>query len=140
MKINLLLFLSILSLIILIQFGIKTDSTRTPAVEGQPLPSSEKDILDNLKKACDMSHENDSAYTICEPYKKTKEKIEKEADEYTKMITKALTPEVSAVSGFILKSFVEQKVTLEVKTPMGKPAVSISNNQTVFNWSIEHNF
>lgn len=139
MKLFLYLFFIGLSLK-LVQFEIKNVSKRTPAGSEQRDSQSEKDILDNLKKACDMSNEKDSSYAVCEPYKKTKEKIEKETDEYAQMITKALTPEVFAVSGFILKSFVEQKVTLEVKTPIGKPAVSISNNQTIFNWSIEHNF
>jgi len=137
MKINL-LFLSVLSLIVFIQVGIKNNSTRTPA--GESFHSSEKEILDTLKKVCDMSNENDSTFTVCSPYKQTKEKIEKEADAYTKMIIKSLTPEISALSGFILKSFIEQRVTLEVETRLGTPAVSISNDQTLVNWTIDHNF
>lgn len=125
-----LLFLTIVSIGFLYE---KKPCSRSPA-------SSSDEVINNLMKACDQAGPDTPAYSVCGPYIVAKDKASKEAEKVVKSINETITPEVTAVSGFILKSLYEKKFYIEVKTDYGKPAVSISNNQTIFNWSIEHNF
>jgi len=102
--------------------------------------SGEGEIIDKLRSACDSASPDTPSYSLCGPYKEAKQNIEKKGDALAKEVVDFITPEAAAVSGFLLKSLYEKRISLEVKTSIGKPAVSITNNTTIFSWSIEHNF
>lgn len=100
--------------------------------------SGKLDVVDNLKKACDEMKDLDSP--ICAPYRNVKKTITEEAKSIEKSIRETINPEIGAVSAFVLKSVYEQKVTLEYRTPYGKPSVSFWHDQTFIKWSISEDF
>ena len=110
---------------------------KDPLIDRNPASSA---AIDAVLSACDHADSKNGSYTVCGPYKETRKVVEKKANEMVKVVVETITPEVAAVSGFVLKSLYEKRISLEVKTSFGKPAVSIKNNETLFNWSIEHNF
>lgn len=110
--------------------------TRFPAQVEAPV--EKPDLVDNLKKACDEM--KDPVSPICSPYRNVKKTVMEEAKHIEESIKETVNPEIGAVSAFVLKSVYEQKVTLEYKTPYGKPSVSFWHDQTFIKWSFSEDF
>lgn len=121
--------------IISIRYNLSEEfpSMRIPASETQ-------EAIKSVQKVCDQSRQNDSTFILCRPYKNAKDVVKKETDKVMEVIKDTLPDSITAVSGFLLKCLYEQKIQLDVKTPIGSPGVSISSGETNLVWKFDYNF
>lgn len=110
-----------------------TDKKRSPASV-----SLDEKIANKLTEVCE-SYDQSISF-ICSPYYQTKETVRDTGIFIQKKVESTITPELSAVSGFLIKSLFEKKVKIEYKSQFGTPSVSIQDNNTKLEWVIQHNF
>ena len=103
-----------------------------------PAQYSEKQILNEIQKACDKIQ--DPMNVICGGYNNTKKNIKDETSKVEDYVKEKINPQIGALTAFFIKTAYEQKITLEYLTPFGKPSVSIQNSNSTFRWSIDKEF
>lgn len=126
--------LLVLFFIIFILTPLNKQIKRSPASQQQENPN----IASKIEEVCESKDK--SIIEICFPYYQTKKNLEETSYSFQKKLESSLTPEISALSGFLLKTAFEKRIKFEFKSQFGTPSVSIQDNNTKVEWLIEHNF